>query len=108
MGSWYLLIIESSLHLNFDSDIPISPTEAANIIPEGQNTVDVIQEVEDKDGNWVNVDKTFPKICEAEGCTNDKEVVVTQEEKGTRRLIFICNHHAQLLSVGNTLSLKES
>jgi hypothetical protein len=99
---------KASLHLNFDSDIPISQGEAANIIPERQNTIDVMQEVKDEGGNWVNVDKTFPKLCEAEECTNDKTVIVTQGEKGRRRLTFLCDHHVQLLNNGSTLRLKQS
>ena len=44
--------------------------------------MDIMQQVKDKEGNWINVDTTIPRICEAEEFTNDTETVLTREEEG--------------------------
>jgi hypothetical protein len=98
----------SSLQFYFDSDIPLSSTIAENIIPNRNETMDVIQEVMINAEKWVNVNETLPKVCEAAECTNDIEMTVTQGEKGNRRLTFLCNYHAQSLQNGNPVPLKQT
>jgi hypothetical protein len=67
----------------------------------------ITQEVKDKEGTWINVQRTIPTICEAEECTNDAETILSQKEEGVLRQYFLCKYRSHCVTNGNSFRLKK-
>ncbi len=94
------------VEIYYEADIPISKSLATKIAY-GQNLeIAVLQEVQDENGQWINVDKTLPTMCEADKCSNPVEMTAYFEKNGKKDMHLICKHHANLLSSGVSFNLK--
>ncbi len=89
------------VEIYYQADIPVSKTAMSQIL-HGQNLeVSVLQEVLGHNGKWINVDKTLPKICQAENCKNRPEMTaIIQKKDGRKKMYFLCKHHANLVGMG--------
>jgi hypothetical protein len=97
-----------TVEIYYEDDIPVSKAVAAQLML-GQNfVVKVLQEVQDKNGRWLNVDKTLATICQDENCKNAPEMTAMVKKKdGKKKMYLICKHHANLLSTGINFNIMD-
>lgn len=92
---------ECIIEIYYESDIPFPYTYANYMIREQKLNVDVkcLQEIQNEDGAWINVDTTMSSICEAEGCESPSNQSAIITKANEQRVVYsLCEYHAHLVS----------